>query len=209
MLSAHLSLTRPGLGAAGCTGQAGLLASRPPGAHGRGPPGAREPTDRLQAAGLWKGSGAAFLSAGGAKAGCRPRQRKLLPRAQWREGPGGPGVSVQRVAWMSRVGGPEALAVEARCPGRVDATPAVSYHQGLRPHAAPPCRWMSTSVTRAPARTAPAATTWRATTTAPALTTWVARTALCPGSLALAGPAEVGRGLQRRGGGGGPHGRIC
>lgn len=63
----------------------------------------------------------------------------------------------------------------------------------------PSHRWTLTSASRAPARTAPAATAWRATITARAPMTWVARTAPCPGSHALAVPANVGVGwgLQR------------
>lgn len=67
--------------------------------------------------------------------------------------------------------------------------------RGLGPHGCPPPhRWTSTSASRTPARTAPAATTWRATITAHAPTTWAAKTAPCPGSRALEGPAEVGGG---------------
>lgn len=65
------------------------------------------------------------------------------------------------------------------------------------PHGCPlPCRWTSTYVSQAHAKTAPAATTWKTTITAPAPTTWAARTARCPGSRAWAGPAEVGAGPQ-------------
>lgn len=192
----------------------GLLAAGFLGRVARVPPGARGlavlclgRTRRLGSGQRWhwgSGSGLAFLPAAGVIAGCRLAGRGSW--LWWTERPAGPQVFPSgRAAWTAPAGrpsGPGYAGLVSGAPG----TPGQSARSSWVLTIPPPCRWTLTSVSRAPAGTAPAATTWRATTTAPALRTWAARTALCPGTPALEGPAEVGagpagwgRGLQKRG----------